>query len=478
MTKAAHVTLAEKFSFPAVAFAPPSLTWMCHEMGHAYGLIHGRSSQPDSTDLSDDASPGAYGDPYDIMSAMHCAHFNNDQGYVAGPALATHQLMPMTAVPIQKFEPSKGFDSILIRTPDASGTAPILAQMGNLVAELRMHTDPRGLPGWDRALDFGPTARAAVLVHNTEPFAPTLMMSTKGNPYLLEGDRFLSREGEGQIAIEVSDIDEQNRTARLTVWNQTTLATGALQRWLVIPCTYNGDPTAGATQGELDALLQDVEGYWSNVSGGGANIGGHYVLQPARPGILRYVVPMSPADALAQTPSQRVQRIMEVVQRDLSPLKSGTFPFLPLPRWLDWRWFTGIIVINDLPTSGGFIGTLRLPSGNLPKSATTTEGFNAVQQEPIGDGFGLLNFAVIEAGIDRATAASLNIAVGASLDLQATAGDPYHLMNGDAGTLRAATGDQWTPNGPSRQHRPDGLAGMAGGAGSGDPDSLRGKVHQ
>jgi hypothetical protein len=450
VTRSAHVTLSENFSFSAVALAAPSLTWMCHEMGHAYGFIHGRSTQPDSTDLYDDASPGAYGDRYDIMSAMDCAWFTDDQGYQAGPALATHQLLPMTAVPVQVFDPSKAFDSILIRTPDSPGSGPILARMGNFVAELRMHNDPRGLPGWDRNLDFGdPNARAGVLIHNLEPFAPTLMTSTKGKPYLLEGEQFLTREGEGTIAIEVNEIDEDSRTARLTVWNQNILATGALQRWLVIPCTYNGDPTQGATRDELDGLLDDVEGYWNDVSGGGSNIGGHYVLQPARPGILRYVIPAAVDDVQNQTSAQRVQTIIERVRNDLSPMKSSTFPFLPLPRFLDWRWFTGIIVISDLPTTGGYLGSLRLSSGNLPKSAVTPGGgFNAVAQQPIGEGFGSLNFDVIEAGLDRATAAALNMAVGASLALQTATGDPYHLMNTDPDTLREATADKWSPNGP------------------------------
>jgi len=448
VTAAAHVTRRENFSFPLIA-ASPSLTWMCHEMGHAYGFIHGRSSAPASTDLDDDASPGAYGDRYDVMSAMNCALFINPQGYEAGPALATHQLLPMTAVPIQDFDPSKGFDSIVIRTPDSPvGSGPILARMGNFVAELRIKNDPRGLPGWDQNLDFG-SGGAGVLVHNLQPFAPTLLPSTKGDPYLLEGQRFLTREGLGTIAIEVSHIDEASRTARLTVWNQNTLATGALQRWLVIPCTYNGDPAKGYTAGDLDGLLQDVEGYWSDVSGGASNIGGHYVLQPARAGILRYVVPANADDVRDQTPEQRVQALIEVVRNDFSPLNSDKEPFLPLPRFLDWRWFTGIIVISDLPATGGYLGRMRLPSGNLPRSAVTPNGgFNAVEQQPIGDGFGPLNFEVIEAGLDRATAAALNMAVGASLALQTTTGDPYHLMNTDSGTLRAATDDEWRLDGP------------------------------
>ena len=418
-------------------------------MGHAYGFIHGRSSAPASTDLDDDASPGAYGDRYDVMSALNCAWFTNEQGYQAGPALATHQLLPVTAVPLQEFDPSKGFDSIVIRTPDSPvGSGPILAMTGNFAAELRLKNDPRGLPGWDQNLDFG-SASAGVLVHNLHPFAPTLMTSTKGNPYLLKGERFLTREGLGTTAIEVSHIDETSRTARLTIWNQNTLATGALQRWLVIPCTYNGDPSKGYTQKDLDCLLKDVEGYWSDVSGGASNIGGHYVLQPARDGILRYVVSATADDVRNQTPAQRVQALIEVVRNDPSPLKSGTLPFLPLPRFLDWRWFTGIIVLSDLPATGGYLGRIRLPSGNLPKSAITPDGgFNAVEQQPIGDGFGPLNFDVIEAGLDRATAAALNMAVGASLALQTTTGDPYHLMNTDPGTLRAAPTDKWGPNGP------------------------------
>jgi hypothetical protein len=59
-----------------------NLTFAAHEMGHSYGLDHSFDTNPVSSDPSNDPRPGAYGDGWDIMSAMR---FGNNMPFFQHP---------------------------------------------------------------------------------------------------------------------------------------------------------------------------------------------------------------------------------------------------------------------------------------------------------------------------------------------------------------------------------------------------------
>ena len=70
-----------------------NLTFAAHEMGHSYGLDHSFDTNPVSNDPANDPRPGAYGDAWDIMSAMRFGNatpfFQHPRFGASGPGLNT-----------------------------------------------------------------------------------------------------------------------------------------------------------------------------------------------------------------------------------------------------------------------------------------------------------------------------------------------------------------------------------------------------
>ena len=68
-----------------------NLTFAAHEMGHSYGLDHSFDTNPVSNDPANDPRPGAYGDAWDIMSAMRFGNaapfFQHPRFGASGPGL-------------------------------------------------------------------------------------------------------------------------------------------------------------------------------------------------------------------------------------------------------------------------------------------------------------------------------------------------------------------------------------------------------
>ncbi len=433
----------------------PGMTWLGHEMGHAFGFVHSRSSQPDTTDIGDDCLPGAYGDHFDIMSAMPCDHYPDATGQPAGPMLAVHHLLDQGLIPSADLHVCKhgSQDLVVLRPADSPQVAgAVLLQAGDYLVEFRMHARPDGSPGWDRALNLG-GATSAVIVRTSAPPSPILLRSTRGNDYLVAGDVFEGRAGLSnpsssdlvadrleQVRFTVDYIDEAARQAFVRVEWQNVEA-NAWQRWLVLPCTYQGDPKTAQDLGFLsDLMTGGVEGYWNDVSGGASLVRASYVLSAETShASAAFKIATSAADAGSQVPITRVQGAVDAVRGARNPTNAA------VPLFLDWRWFTGIIIASDLPTGGGYLGKLSLPSSNMATSSTWPDGgFNCAQNTHIGNGYGALAFDVIEVGKQQFNSTTLNHMIGLSLGLTPSVDDPYHLVSADADVFTyTSPGDYW-----------------------------------
>jgi hypothetical protein len=439
-------------------------TFLMHEMGHTYGFHHGRNSRPDSTDLGGECAPGGYGDRYDVMSAMNCASYyppTNDPEYrfgPRGPGLSVHHMTQKDLIPVASIReistPTTHPELILLHPtirPDLNGYAAL--RIGSLLVEFRhkgrwiprpmdpMHRKDLVTDGWDASLEVGDSP-GCVLVYETAGASPVLLMGTNGHEGLVADDRFESRVGLGDVSIFVRSIDGSGEHAEIEVDIRPIQVSG-WQRWLVLPCLYPDEPVPTKTVKDITAIFQAGETFWQDMANGSFPTGGGSVLSGLGSIDGAWISMQTPwATEQNEPPDDRVRRSIDETLALKRP-KSDKLPF-----YLDWRYFTGIIILRNVDLGSGWHGELGLPSGNWLKSLPDCP--NDTHTE---DSAGPLPFRVIEVGQDSISQAGLARAIGRSLSL-ADSNDYFDLMG--RGTYRytpPASGAKigvpvWGPTGP------------------------------
>ncbi len=143
---------------------------IAHEMGHAFGLDHSFDTNPKSHDPNNDGRPGAYGDPWDIMSAMvGIRTFARPPFGLAGPLLNAVNMELLGWLPPSRTFTVKGNNngaSITLRPlnrPDLAGH--LVAKIGQVTVEFRADEPGNSsFTNWDEGL-----IRPAVFVHTVGP---------------------------------------------------------------------------------------------------------------------------------------------------------------------------------------------------------------------------------------------------------------------------------------------------------------------
>ena len=138
---------------------------IAHEMGHAFGLDHSFDTDPNSHSPDHDGRPGAYGDAWDIMSAMVSLRPHNRPPFGdAGALLNAVNMERLGWLPSSRIAavPANSAATLNLRPlhrPDLSG--PLAAKVGALYVEFRIDTPSNDrFNNWDEGL-----RRPAVLVH-------------------------------------------------------------------------------------------------------------------------------------------------------------------------------------------------------------------------------------------------------------------------------------------------------------------------
>ncbi len=143
---------------------------IAHEMGHAFGLDHSFDTNPISNDPANDGRPGAYGDPWDIMSAMVGIRTVDRPPFgQAGPLLnAVNMQLLGWLNPLRVFSLGGNSNSATVNLrplnrPDLAGS--LAATVGSAVVEFRANEpSSSSFTNWDEGSN-----RSAVFVHVTGP---------------------------------------------------------------------------------------------------------------------------------------------------------------------------------------------------------------------------------------------------------------------------------------------------------------------
>ena len=407
-------------------------------MGHAYGFNHGRNTRPDSWDLVGECVPGGYGDRFDVMSWDTSAKWlpkprdPDERLGVAGPNLPAHQLKSQELLRQGEIHsivgPTAQPVTVSLRPPtrrDLAGAAALA--IGDLLVEFR-HKGRRvngvfSTDGWDQALPVGDSP-GCVLVYDTAPPSPAVLCGTSGNEGLVVGDRFESRLGLGDVSLSVRSIDESGERADVEV-EVTQVRVNPWHRWLVLPCQYPDLAAPTAKVAEIaDMFIGGVEAFWRAMSDGTAPSGGAFVVSALGSTGDKWI-PLTTtwATDAARDPATRVRRSVEEALALKNPTNSMT------PFYLDWRYFTGIILLRNTALGMGWVGELSLPSGNALSKLP-----DCGKETATGSSAGPLAYRVIEIGADALNQAGLARAIGRSLGLGS--GDEFDLMGTDPGTHR------------------------------------------
>jgi hypothetical protein len=166
-------------------------TFVLHEMGHALGLDHSWSANPDVV----------YGDRWDLMSAMNvwrfAGAFDESADPNSGPGLNAPNLARLGAIPEDRiWTPALGGNPTIAALNHPEATGYLMARLrptdlapGRLTSTYTIEL--RQKDGWDRGIP-----RSALLVHEIRPDGRSFLLATKllsgGTGWDLQtGDRIL-----------------------------------------------------------------------------------------------------------------------------------------------------------------------------------------------------------------------------------------------------------------------------------------------
>ena len=191
--------------------------FICHEMGHGFGLQHSWCANPDMV----------YGDGWDLMS-WQTTQFTYDYEFVGTRGLATvainaHNLERLNVLPPQRiWHPNQSDFSVQIILDPLGQSA--LGNHGYLIAKiLSLSTNPhrangsnysvefRRKSGWDNAIP-----RDAVLIHEIRTDGNSYIQDRRYRDYFV-GDRFITPDP--KVYIQVMAIDSLIGTASIRIWD-------------------------------------------------------------------------------------------------------------------------------------------------------------------------------------------------------------------------------------------------------------------
>lgn len=193
------------------------VSFAAHEMGHGYNLDHSFDDTTVVYDSNSDSRPGAYGDGWDIMSAMNFGGANPTfvgQFGQSGPGLNAPNLDKLGWMDANRVLTWNGAsqNAILaaLNHPEASGYLMAKVPFDTVnpnhyyTVEFRRKTD------WDQGIP-----QDAVLIHEVRTDGLFYLIKANGGPERLSGQTF--RDVSNNVAITVLNIDSASSTATVNI---------------------------------------------------------------------------------------------------------------------------------------------------------------------------------------------------------------------------------------------------------------------
>jgi len=193
------------------------VSFAAHEMGHGYNLDHSFDDTTVVYESNSDSRPGAYGDGWDIMSAMNFGGANPTfvgQFGQSGPGLNAPNLDKLGWMDANRVLTWNGAsqNAILaaLNHPEASGYLMAKVPFDTVnpnhyyTVEFRRKTD------WDQGIP-----QDAVLIHEVRTDGLFYLIKANGGPERLSGQTF--RDVSNNVAITVLNIDSASSTATVNI---------------------------------------------------------------------------------------------------------------------------------------------------------------------------------------------------------------------------------------------------------------------
>lgn len=225
-----------------------NVSFAAHEMGHCYGLDHSFDDTGRVYDPKSDGRPGAYGDGWDIMSAMNFGNssptFSGTYG-PSGPGLTTLNLEKLGWLAADRIhiwnQAAQDIALAAVNQPQPSGALMAKVPFDDANPDHYYAVEYRRKTGWDAGLPGD-----SVVIHERRTDGLFYLIRANGGAQRLSGQTFL--DANNNLVISVLNLNPNTSTAVVNI--------GRNEEW--VDFNYQGDTERGTFDQPHNTLVEGL----------------------------------------------------------------------------------------------------------------------------------------------------------------------------------------------------------------------------